>query len=378
MGNSTTPGTFGLSTLGSTALSSGLGFLGNLGGSLLGGLFNANQAKINRKFQERMYDKQVQDNINFWKLQQEYNLPSAQLERIRQAGLSGLLMYGEGGLTGNVAGQAPQSGTAPHGAQASASFHTPIDVPNIALLDAQKRNIETDTLLKQRESEYYQSQSKKTDTETENLSFDLAFKKDARELNLRSIELQNNLTESMRFLNDQERYKMVHEISVIDKEFEQISASIRNQQVITDAQVSEINNRIQNENKKLSHVIANLDAQSRAYLAEAYANEVSAYIQKNLFSSEYIKILQGQAGQDLLNAIKQGNEIDIVNGLNALDFMMRPKPGEDLFNWNRTQTYIVQPIFSMLKDGAMAGASIYLAGKAAGGRSKVGKIGFAP
>ena len=92
-------------------------------GGFLGGLFNANQARKNRKFQERMYNKQVEDNIHFWEMQNRYNLPSAMKQRLEDAGLNPLLMYGEGGQS-MVAASPVQAGQAPHGAQGSMSFHT--------------------------------------------------------------------------------------------------------------------------------------------------------------------------------------------------------------------------------------------------------------
>lgn len=133
-----------LTEAGATALSAGIGFGSSVAGGFLGGLFNANQAKKNRAFQERMYDKQVEDNIKFWNMQNEYNLPSAQLQRLRDAGLNPLLMYGEGGVQ-NVANSAVQSGQAPSGAQASTNFNTRVDFANLALLHAQIKNMEADT-----------------------------------------------------------------------------------------------------------------------------------------------------------------------------------------------------------------------------------------
>lgn len=134
----------GLTEAGATVLSGGLNFLGNLGGAVSGGLFGANQARKNRQFQERMYNKQVEDNINFWKMQNEYNLPSAQRQRLEDAGLNPLLMYGEGGVQ-NVAQSPIQSAQAPHGAQAqTSSFHTPIELANIALVKEQANLLRTE------------------------------------------------------------------------------------------------------------------------------------------------------------------------------------------------------------------------------------------
>ena len=100
------------SPLGAAAFSAGVGALGSIAGSVSGGLFSANQARKNRKFQERMYNQQVQDTLDFWNKQNEYNLPSAQRQRLEDAGLNPLLMYGEGGVSGNLA-QQPQLPSAP-------------------------------------------------------------------------------------------------------------------------------------------------------------------------------------------------------------------------------------------------------------------------
>lgn len=52
--------------------------------------------KKNRKFQEQMYERQFQDNINFWNMQNAYNSPERQMERFKAAGLNPNLIYGQG------------------------------------------------------------------------------------------------------------------------------------------------------------------------------------------------------------------------------------------------------------------------------------------
>lgn len=166
-----------MSEAGASALSAGIGFLGNLGGSIAGGLFNANQAKINRKFQERMYDKQVQDNIKFWNMQNEYNNPSAVLERMRSAGINPLLYMSDGQMTGNIANQAPQSGTAPHGAQASANFNTAMEFANLAYLRAQ-------TKLAESQSQKNIAEAGQAEANTQNVQYDVMFKRLTQEVNI--------------------------------------------------------------------------------------------------------------------------------------------------------------------------------------------------
>lgn len=158
-----------LPILGAAAISAG----GSLLSSVANSIFNHGEAKKNREFQREMYDKQVQDNIKFWNLQNEYNLPSAQLQRLKDAGLNPLLMYGEGGVQNVATGQI-QSGTAPHGAQASHNLD--LNIPNLALLQAQIANIEANT--------------EKTEKESENVEANTSFTKLAEDFNRQSFDVR--------------------------------------------------------------------------------------------------------------------------------------------------------------------------------------------
>lgn len=120
-----------------SVIQGGLNLLGGLGSSFASAAYNAKEAQKDRDFQKSMYEQQVHDNLKFWSMQNSYNLPSAQLQRLQDAGLNPLLMYGEGGISGNLASQAPQPGTAPHGSTARANFSNPMDVANIGLVQAQ-------------------------------------------------------------------------------------------------------------------------------------------------------------------------------------------------------------------------------------------------
>lgn len=147
-----------LTLAGATALSAGMNFLGGLMSNEQTAQYNAEEAQKNRDFQERMYNQQVQDNINFWKMQNEYNMPSAVFERqlngMKQNNLNPLLMYGEGGISSiGTASQAPESAKAPSGSQASAHFNNPIDMANLAMLESQKANLDANTQKTKAEAE---------------------------------------------------------------------------------------------------------------------------------------------------------------------------------------------------------------------------------
>lgn len=81
-------------------------------GSLLGGIFgyagqkSANDANLkatretneaNRLLNERQYEMSKE----FWNMQNEYNLPSSQMQRLKDAGLNPQLVYGNGSVVGN-------------------------------------------------------------------------------------------------------------------------------------------------------------------------------------------------------------------------------------------------------------------------------------
>lgn len=66
-------------------IGAGLSAASNIGGTIL-----------HNKAQQKLYDKQYQDNISFWNMQNEYNTPAAQMQRFKDAGLNPKLIYGQG------------------------------------------------------------------------------------------------------------------------------------------------------------------------------------------------------------------------------------------------------------------------------------------
>lgn len=135
--------------------------------SVLGNLFGINaqdknremqiqEAQKNRDFQEKMYYQQLKDNIGIWKMQAAYDLPSAQVQRLRDAGLNPMLMYGQGG-TSLTSQSAPQSASAPSGSQANLSYDSShfAHIANAAMMMAQIKALN--------------AQSEKTEQESQNL-----------------------------------------------------------------------------------------------------------------------------------------------------------------------------------------------------------------
>ena len=132
---------------------SGFGdFMENNGGAvvssiagLVGSIGSSRKAYHRSK---KLMDKQFAMDKEMFDYQNKYNLPSAQMERLKSAGLNPALMYGQG-TTGNASGY-PQSkftqlnpymNAGDIGTLANASI-------NMAMLKAQKDNIESDTEVK--------------------------------------------------------------------------------------------------------------------------------------------------------------------------------------------------------------------------------------
>lgn len=149
------------------------------------------EAKKVREWNEQMYERQLEDNRENWRMANEYALPSAQLARIREAGLNPLLMY-EGGLSQQVASPA-QGADVNSAPAATGSMQTNYGqaLSGAALIKAQIDNINADTLLKK-------STAKETETHVDwyntTKSLDLAIKE--RNYDKMSYEIQKIATES--------------------------------------------------------------------------------------------------------------------------------------------------------------------------------------
>lgn len=82
--------------VGAAAISGGTGLIN----SILNRRNSRRDAKLNRNFAREMSDQKWQRDTEAWHRQNEYNSPTAQMQRLKEAGLNPNLMYGQG-TTGN-------------------------------------------------------------------------------------------------------------------------------------------------------------------------------------------------------------------------------------------------------------------------------------
>jgi hypothetical protein len=67
-----------------------------LAGQGINAYATAKMNKKDRQFSKEMYEKQRADNIDFWNMQNAYNDPAAQMQRMKNSGLNPHLIYGNG------------------------------------------------------------------------------------------------------------------------------------------------------------------------------------------------------------------------------------------------------------------------------------------
>lgn len=164
--------------IGASALSTGSSLVEGAGNALFGGI----SAKRNFKYAKKMADYQNTMNIQNWRMQNEYDSPSAQMARLDEAGLNPNLVYGSGTVVGNSSHQIP-SYQAPSPDFPAAKFQLP-DVlavmsafQNMQVQSTQAKSIEADVTKKNIENQFlYSLLSKNLDTKT------LEFQKLAQDL----------------------------------------------------------------------------------------------------------------------------------------------------------------------------------------------------
>lgn len=86
----------------------GTNMVSSIGNGLIGGLIGLGNTALQHKYNKELSDYQFDQNISMWNMQNEYNSPTAQRERLEAAGLNPALLYGNGGGSTGNATQMPQ------------------------------------------------------------------------------------------------------------------------------------------------------------------------------------------------------------------------------------------------------------------------------
>lgn len=88
-----------------------MGKLGDVlaaGSGLFGSIGNVISTAMTNRANMKLADHQFAQNVKMWNMQNEYNAPSAQVQRLKDAGLNPNLMYGNGNAATGNSSQMPQ------------------------------------------------------------------------------------------------------------------------------------------------------------------------------------------------------------------------------------------------------------------------------
>ena len=118
-----------------------MSIVGTLAGGLFGALGQQKTFKNNKRLMQmqQKFDKQMYD------YQNAYNTPSAQMQRLKDAGLNPALMYGQG-TTGNASNQ-PKAQTLPTTFSGVELAQSAAAGAQLSVMNAQKRNLEANAAL---------------------------------------------------------------------------------------------------------------------------------------------------------------------------------------------------------------------------------------
>lgn len=295
-----------LGGLGSGLISGGLGAIGSI--------FSNNSQKKenerNREFAEYMYDRQYDNSIKVWNMQNKYDLPSAQKQRLLDAGLNADLMYSGKGVSPSpnlqaaVAGS-PSSGSLPGYGGVAEAFNQG------RLLDAQIRNIDADTKKKESETEGqgYQNEILKTDA-----SFEAALKSGQVNVLGVQVDFSNSQIEVNKATVPKLRQEVINlqkSVEVMNSNIDEASERIAN---LSQERVGiMLDNYIKDQSK---------ESQIRQFAAAADLSEKEA---KMYCARAISEIARNYASARLDNANASNAELDFKIG--SLDFKLKNDKG---------------------------------------------------
>lgn len=207
---------------------------------------NANRKT--RKWNEKMYARQRADALSDWQMMNEYNHPSSQMARLREAGLNPNLVYGKGAdvTAGDVRSSSPgsyraQAAQTNFDARSALMTHYDIQTRQAQIDNLRTQNtvLDQEALLKRAQTlDVLQSGSRK--------QFDLELDKELRQVSadMRRETLNKLIADKTYTLDNNERQAIANDQSIQESAARIISMRYGNR--LSSAQVREINARIKN------------------------------------------------------------------------------------------------------------------------------------
>lgn len=204
-------------------------------GGAFNSIFQGRQNRKNREFQERENQINRQFAVDMWNKQNEYNLPTNQMQRLRDAGINPHLAYSNGQPmnTSNAPASPTGIGSMPQGI--APQFNVG-EIFNALMTKAQIKNMEAQT-------EKTRAEKEEVEARTENTIEDTTGKKKDNEIKTIELTHKDRQILSEIGLNEQniEESKSRVESSVLtNKKVEQEIENLKSQKNLTDEQVNNL------------------------------------------------------------------------------------------------------------------------------------------
>lgn len=210
-----------------------------------------------RKWNEKMYGRQRQDALSDWALQNEYNHPSNQMARLREAGLNPNLVYGKGAdaqggvvRSSNVQGWQPKAPQVDFGGVARESlsmyYDNQVKQAQIDNLKTQNTVLVQDAALKAAQVLATTATTDRTKQETEMSKFDLGLKQDLRDISLEAARAAlDKVRADTKFTLDQNERAAAMQAPNLLKAIEEV-ANLRIARTKTQAEIDHIRQQVKN------------------------------------------------------------------------------------------------------------------------------------
>lgn len=283
----------------------GSGLASSVGGALVGGLFGLGGQKLQTKQEKELMQYQFDLQKQMFDYQAAYNSPSAQMGRLRAAGLNPNLVYGNGSVvnTNSATGSVGKgNGSNPFAGLGSAFMALMANMFRTAQIDADTRNKNAAAELAKSQAGYYSVLQSKAAVEKAGLEWD-NFRKSIELEYLPEFLTSRNAELRARADNEMARYR------IIQGQADEIAANIEllksrknltDQQVFTEAakrivmdkQVQLMASQIGLNNKqveKMGYEIAKLVTENTGLgLKNAYQELLNEWKRKYGFSTDQI------------------------------------------------------------------------------------------
>lgn len=218
----------------------------------LNSLLQGVQNRKNRRFIEKRYNIERADALHDWHMQNAYNSPEQQMQRLKAAGLNPHLVYGSGAVANNTGGvDSTSSGSAD-------GKYLPMQPEMMSYHDAQVKQAQTDNLQAQittagEQQKLLAAQTLSTLMNTKTSELDYNTKKELQQYQFEAARLGNKKLEQEIYssqqhtaiaLNEEMRRQNLHPVTV-EKMQEEVK-NLKEQRNLSINQRQEIQHRIQN------------------------------------------------------------------------------------------------------------------------------------